>query len=254
MKLLLIEDETDLANALAKALREEDYAVDLAEEGVEGLYKAVNSDHDAIILDVMLPGLDGWDLLQRLRRVKNTAVLMLTARDQTVDHVHGLDLGADDYLVKPFELSELLARIRSLIRRNSRHNSSTIEIGDITINTAARLIIRDGNSVPLTAREYALVEYLARHRREVITRTTLYEHLFDENVMTVADTGQGISESDLPHIFERFFRADKSRTGSSGRSGLGLAISKGIIEAHKGRFEVKSKLGVGTTFTVRLPG
>ena len=187
MRLLLIEDETDLAQGIAKALREEGYAVDVAEEGPEGLYKAVNSDYDAIILDVMLPGLDGWELLQRLRKVKSTSVLMLTARDSTSDRVHGLDIGADDYLVKPFELPELFARLRALIRRNSRQPHSTIEIGDVTVNTAARIIVRDGQPVPLTAREYALVEYLALHRGEVVTRTALYEHLFDENDNTFSN-------------------------------------------------------------------
>jgi two-component system OmpR family response regulator len=135
----------------------------------------------------MLPKLDGWEVLRRLRKTKNTPVLMLTARDQTRDRVRGLDAGADDYLVKPFDLAELLARLRALIRRSVNQTQAAIEIGEVIIDTAARNISRDGEAIALTAREYALVEYLALHRGKVITRTALYEHLFDENDSTLSN-------------------------------------------------------------------
>ena len=187
MRLLVIEDEPDLLASLAKALREEGYAVDTAKDGEDGLYKAESWSYDAIVLDVMLPRLDGWTVLQRLRKSRTTPVLMLTARDTARDRVRGLDAGADDYLVKPFDLDELFARLRALIRRASGQPHNQIELGDIVIDTAARTVSRAGQPVALTAREYALAEFLARHRGEVVTRTTLYEHLFDEDDSTLSN-------------------------------------------------------------------
>jgi two-component system OmpR family response regulator len=181
MRILVVEDEPDLLRSLAQALREESYAVDTAADGEEGLHKAESWEYDAIVLDVMLPKLDGWQLLARLRKTKRTPVLMLTARDRTGDRVRGLDTGADDYVVKPFDLDELLARLRALIRRSAGKTENTVEIGDVSIDTAARLVRRSGLTVELTAREYGLLEFLALHRGEVVTRTTLYEHLFDED-------------------------------------------------------------------------
>lgn len=181
MRILVVEDEPDLLRSLAQALREESYAVDTAADGEEGLHKAESWEYDAIVLDVMLPKLDGWQLLARLRKTKRTPVLMLTARDRTGDRVRGLDTGADDYVVKPFDLDELLARLRALIRRSAGKTENTVVIGDVSIDTAARLVRRSGLTVELTAREYGLVEFLALHRGEVVTRTTLYEHLFDED-------------------------------------------------------------------------
>jgi two-component system OmpR family response regulator len=187
MRILVIEDEPDLLQGLAQALREDGYAVDTADDGEDGLFKAETYDYDAIVLDVMLPKLDGWGVLQRLRKTKKTPVLMLTARDQTKDRVKGLDTGADDYVVKPFDLEELLARLRALIRRSAGQTRNVIEIGDVVIDTAGRNISCGGKPVALTAREYALVEYLALHRGEVVTRTTLYEHLFDEDDSTLSN-------------------------------------------------------------------
>ncbi|HSU54918.1 MAG TPA: response regulator transcription factor [Candidatus Dormibacteraeota bacterium] len=180
MRILIVEDEPDLLAGIAQALRDENYAVDTAEDGDEGAFKAESWDYDAIILDVMLPKLDGWGVLSRLRKTKRTPVLMLTARDQSKDRVRGLDGGADDYVVKPFDLPELLARLRALIRRTSHQTRSKIDIGPVTVNTASREVCLKGENIPLTAREYALVEYLALHRGELITRTALYDHLFDE--------------------------------------------------------------------------
>jgi two-component system, OmpR family, response regulator len=181
MRILIVEDEADLLRGLARALRDEGYAVDTSDNGEDGLFNAETNEYDAIVLDVMLPRLNGWEVLARLRKQKKTPVLMLTARDQTEDRVRGLDTGADDYVLKPFELAELLARLRALIRRTAGQTSNHLEIGDVSIDTAARTVRRKGDLVALTAREYSLLEYLVLHRGEVVTRTTLYEHLFDEN-------------------------------------------------------------------------
>ena len=187
MKVLVVEDEPRLLRNLARALREAGYAVDTAEAGDDGLYKAQNFQYDAIVLDVMLPALDGWQVLERLRKEKQTPVMMLTARDTPKDRVRGLDSGADDYLIKPFDLTELLARVRALIRRSAGHARAMIELGDIAIDTRSRNVTRAGEAITLTAREYAILEYLALHRGEVVTRTALYEHLFDENDDTISN-------------------------------------------------------------------
>ncbi len=187
MRILVVEDEPRLLRNLAKALREEGYAVDTADAGDDGLFKAETYNYDAIVLDVMLPRVDGWEVLERLRKEKRTPVLMLTARDAHKDRVRGLDTGADDYLVKPFDLSELLARIRALIRRSAGQARPHIELNDVLIDTRARTVTRASQSVTLTAREYAILEYLALHRGKVVTRTALYEHLFDETDDTLSN-------------------------------------------------------------------
>jgi two-component system, OmpR family, response regulator len=187
MRVLIVEDEPRLLRSLAQAMRESGYAVDTSEDGEDGLFRAESCDYDAIVLDIMLPRLDGWQLLERLRQRKQTPVLMLTARDAARDRVRGLDTGADDYLIKPFDLSELLARVRALIRRCAGQASPDISLGEITINTRSRSVIRAGNPISLTAREYSILEYLALHRGEVVTRTALYEHLFDDSDDTLSN-------------------------------------------------------------------
>jgi len=187
MRILMVEDEPDLLRSLAQALREEGYAVDTANDGEDGLFKAEGYDYDAIVLDVMLPKLDGWELLKRLRKTRKTPVLMLTARDLSRDRVKGLDTGADDYVVKPFDLSELFARLRALIRRSANRTTNVIEIGDVVVDTMARNVTRGGAAIELTAREYTLLEFLALHRGKVVTRTQLYEHLFDENESSLSN-------------------------------------------------------------------
>jgi len=187
MRILVVEDEPDLLASLARALREEGYAVDTAENGEEALFKAESYDYDTIVLDVMLPNLDGWSVLQRLRQTKKTPVLMLTARDAGRDRVRGLDSGADDYMVKPFDLDELFARLRALIRRSSNQTTTIIEVGAVKLDTAARRVFFRGQPVELTAREYALAEFLVLHRGKVVTRTELYEHLFDEDDSTLSN-------------------------------------------------------------------
>jgi two-component system OmpR family response regulator len=181
MRLLIVEDEEDLRRGLEQALREEGYAVDGAPDGKEGLYKAETWDYDAIVLDVMLPGMDGWEVLGKLRKKKKTPVLMLTARDGVRDRIRGLDLGADDYLIKPFNLAELIARVRALIRRSANAPDPVIQIEDVAIDTAARTVSIDKEPVTLTAREYSLIEYLSLRRGKVVSRTELYDHLFAED-------------------------------------------------------------------------
>lgn len=187
MRILIIEDEADLLAGLSKALREEGYAADTASDGEEGLYKARNADYDAIVLDVMLPVMNGWEILRRLRESRKTPVLMLTARDAAEDRVRGLDTGADDYVTKPFDLGELFARLRALIRRSAGRTSNVLEIGNVVVDTAARRVSLAGNPVALTAREYVLLEFLALHQGETVTRSALYEHLFDEDDNTLSN-------------------------------------------------------------------
>lgn len=181
MRILVVEDEPDFLRTLAQFLREEGYAVDEAEDGEEGLYKAEDTDYDAIVLDVMLPRLDGYEVLRRLRRKKKTPVLMLTARVKVPDRIQGLDTGADDYLLKPVDLEELAARLRALIRRAHGLATPAVRIGGVEVDTAARTATLRGEPVVLTAREYALLEFLVQHRAKIVTRTQLYEHLHDEN-------------------------------------------------------------------------
>jgi two-component system OmpR family response regulator len=181
MRVLVVEDEPDLAHSLQQALQEEGYAVDIALDGDDGLFKAETWEYDAVVLDIMLPLRDGFSVLHKLRDTKKVPVLVLTARDAVDDRVRGLDLGADDYLVKPFELSELLARIRALIRRAHGEATTVLEVGDIRVDTAARRVSRSGETVHLTPREYALVEFMVLHRGKLVTRTMLYDHLFSED-------------------------------------------------------------------------
>lgn len=180
MRLLVVEDEPPLLQVIAKALREEGYAVDEAVDGRDGIYKAGTWDYDAIVLDLMLPGLNGWQVLQELRKTKKTPVLILTARDGIDDRVRGLDQGADDYLIKPFDLNELLARIRALIRRSAGQANPNITIGTTVLHTHARTCTQNGEPVNLTALEYSLVELLALNHGKLVTRTQIYDHLFDE--------------------------------------------------------------------------
>ncbi|WP_050029181.1 response regulator transcription factor [Verrucomicrobium sp. BvORR034] len=187
MRVLVVEDDPDLRRSLAATLREENYAVDVAADGGDGLDKAKQNAYDIILLDVMLPELSGWEILQQLRPANTTPVLMLTARDAVHDRVKGLNQGADDYLTKPFDIEELLARVRALIRRAAGQTLPVLSIRDLSIDTASRKVLLKGADIPVTAREYALVEYLALHQGEVVSRTTLYEHLFDEDDSTLSN-------------------------------------------------------------------
>lgn len=181
MRVLVVEDEPDLRSAIAQALSEEGLAVDQAEDGQSGYHKALAWDYDAIVLDIMLPLMSGWEVLSMLRKSKATPVLILTARDATTDRVRGLDGGADDYLIKPFSLLELVARIRALIRRSAGQATSQIEIGSIRVNLADRTVTKCDQPIVLTAREFALVELLVLHRGKLVTRTFIYDHIFNED-------------------------------------------------------------------------
>ena len=191
MRVLLIEDHKPLARALRQGLEEEGFAVDAAYDGEEGDFKARSAQYDAVILDLMLPKIDGLTLLQNWRRDGlKMHVLVLTARGAIEDKVRGLDRGADDYLTKPFELEELFARLRALIRRGHEVKDPVLRIHDLEIDTAARSVKRAGKTIHLTPREYALLEFLAFHRGKVVTRTMVWEHLYDEedeNTSNVVD-------------------------------------------------------------------
>ncbi len=180
MRVLLIEDQTDLHRIVREMLEEDGYSVDSAHDGRAGLARVETYDYDAIVLDLMLPKLDGWELLDRLRQRKHTPVLILSALDASHDRCRGLDNGADDYLPKPFDHQELLARLRALIRRSAGVSKSTIEIANLRIDTKLKTVTLDDNAVSLTTREFQLLEYLALHRGRVISREELFDHLFDE--------------------------------------------------------------------------
>ena len=180
MRLLLIEDYPPLARSVAQGLREAGYGVDVATDGEAGLTTAQSLPYDAIVLDLMLPRLDGFSVLEGLRRARNgAAVLILTARHDVADRVRGLDLGADDYLVKPFAFEELLARIRALVRRRYGRSRAVISVADLEIDTAARTVRRGARPVELSAREYALLEYLAERRGHTVTRAEIWDHVYD---------------------------------------------------------------------------
>jgi DNA-binding response OmpR family regulator len=183
MRLLIVEDSARLQRSLSVALRKSGYAVDVASDGEEGLWLAQSHDYDALVLDVMLPKRDGLSVLAELRRQgRTTHVLLLTARDTVADRVQGLRAGADDYLVKPFALEELLARVQALCRRAYGRKDNLLAIADLEIDTLARTARRAGESIVLTAREYHLLEYLARRRGEVVSRTEIEEHIYDGRV------------------------------------------------------------------------
>ena len=182
MRLLLVEDYRPLQQSLTKGLREAGFAVDTTGDGKEGLWYAMGNDYDVIILDLMLPGMDGLEILKEMRgQGRKSHVLILTAKDTVQDRVTGLDLGADDYLVKPFAFEELLARVRALLRRGYREKNPCIEIKDLRIDLTAQRVYRSGEEIQLTPREYALLEYLAMRAGQTISRTEIWEHIYEFN-------------------------------------------------------------------------
>jgi two-component system, OmpR family, copper resistance phosphate regulon response regulator CusR len=182
VRILLVEDDTRIARFVAQGLREQSYAVDVTADGEDALYKASVSDYDAVVLDVMIPGHDGFEVCRELRASgSNVPVIMLTARDTIQDRITGLDTGADDYLTKPFEVAELLARLRALLRRGHVVRPALIHAADLVIDTGAHRVTRGGRLIELTAKEYALLEYLARERGRVLSRAEIAEHVWDEN-------------------------------------------------------------------------
>jgi two-component system OmpR family response regulator len=181
MRVLLVEDELTMARSLRRGLERHGYAVDLSYEGTEGLREASRGVHDAIVLDLMLPGIDGFELCSQLRAQRVwTPVLMLTARDAVRDRVRGLDVGADDYLVKPFAFVELLARIRALIRRGPVERPAVLSVGDLELDPGSRRVMRDGQEVNLSLREFSLLEVLMRHPGIALSRDHLLEHVWGQ--------------------------------------------------------------------------
>lgn len=182
MRLLLVEDEPAAAQMLAKGLREHGYAVDLAADGEEGLEKIHTNQYDLVILDVILPRKDGFAVCRELRSIGSSLpVFMLTARDEVEDRIAGLNLGADDYLTKPYEYREVLARVNALLRRGPMPYIEVIEIGDLRLELKSRTVVRGGRLIELTAKEYAILEYLARRQGQVVSREDLSEHAWDEH-------------------------------------------------------------------------
>lgn len=181
MKILVVEDEKDLNKIITKYLKKSNYSVDSAYDGEEALDYINVGEYDVIILDIMMPKMNGYDFIKRIRRDKNNvAVLMLTAKDSLEDKVKGLDLGADDYLVKPFEFDELLARIRAMLRRNYRESATNIlVIGDVELDTVKKSVTKNGSIIELTAKEYEVLEYLLRNKNRILSREQIREHVWD---------------------------------------------------------------------------
>ncbi|TMM39692.1 MAG: response regulator transcription factor [Actinobacteria bacterium] len=191
MRVLVVEDEPRLARALQRGLTAEGYAVDLAADGLTGLEAARHEGYDAVVLDIMLPGLSGYRIVRTLRAEQNwVPVLMLSAKDGEYDQADGLDSGADDYLTKPFSFVVLLAKLRALLRRGAPQRPAVLSAGSLSLDPATRRVTRDGQEIALTTREFALLEYLIRHRDEVVTKTELLDHVWDAG----ADTDPNVVE------------------------------------------------------------
>lgn len=180
MRILVVEDEKSIASFIRQGLSEAGYAVDVAADGCEGLEYALAAEYDVLVLDIMLPQMDGLELIGQLRKRGNkTPALMLTARDTVNDRVRGLDAGADDYLVKPFAFPELLARVRALLRRPPLQTGTVLQVGNLRMDTSTREVRRQDRLIELTPREFAVLEYLMRHPNQVLTRTQIGEHVWD---------------------------------------------------------------------------
>ncbi|MGN9839813.1 response regulator transcription factor [Nonomuraea sp. H19] len=180
MRVLVVEDERRMAAALQRGLQAEGFAVDLAHDGEEGLHAARQGEYDVVVLDIMLPRLSGYNVCKRLRAEENwVPILMLSAKDGEYDMADGLDLGADDYLTKPFSYVVLVARLRALLRRDAGRRPSVLTAGDLSLDPARRRVERDGSSIELTPREFALLEYLMRRRDEVVSKSEILEHVWD---------------------------------------------------------------------------
>jgi len=224
VKVLFVEDYPPLLKSVSRAVRELGWAVDAAANGEEGRWFANEFVYDSIILDLMLPKFSGLDILRELRGKGNaTPILILTARDTVEDRIKGLDEGADDYLIKPFFVGELLSRLKALVRRAYRQQETVIRLGGLEIDTNARRVTRAGREVELTAREYALLEYLARRQGQVVTRTEIWEHVYDS---------QGGPESNVVDVYVGYLRRK-----------LNLPESPPLIHTRRGQGYVLQKEG-----------
>jgi two-component system copper resistance phosphate regulon response regulator CusR len=218
VRILLVEDESRVAGFIAKGLREESYAVDIAADGPHALYQAAVNDYDLVILDVMLPLKNGHTVCRELRGSGFRApILMLTARDSVDDRVTGLDCGADDYLIKPFDFKELLARLRALARRTGAPQPQILTVADITINTASHAVTRAGQPVSLTAKEYALLEFLVVHRDRVVGREAIAQHVWDE------------SFDPLTNVIDVYIKRLRGKLESTGRRLIRTRRGEGYI-------------------------
>jgi heavy metal response regulator len=208
MRILVVEDEKKVARFIQQGLEEERYSVDVAHDGDTGLKMAESENYDLLILDVMMPKKSGFELVKEFRARKGmTPALMLTAKSATEDKVLGLDSGADDYLTKPFAFAELLARVRSLLRRSSQEKSTILSIGDLELDTVTHKAKRAGRTIELTAKEYALLEYFLRNKERVLSRTIIAEHIWDYNF----DTGTNIIDVYVNHLRNKIELQDEKR-------------------------------------------
>jgi two-component system OmpR family response regulator len=219
MRVLVVEDEPHMADVLRRGLTEHGFAVDVAHTGVDGSWRAAESDYDTIVLDIMLPDLDGFAVLERLRAADCwTPVLLLTARDAVTDRVRGLDGGADDYLTKPFAFEELLARLRALVRRAPGRRPTVLSVGDLTLDPATRVVCRGGTRIALTAKEYGVLECLMRRPGQVHSRTDLIEHVWD----MAFD-----ADSNVVDVYIGYLRRKLGRSSIETVRGMGYRISEG---------------------------
>jgi two-component system copper resistance phosphate regulon response regulator CusR len=227
MRILLVEDEPAIAAVVRQGLEEAHHAVDVAHDGVDGLERALHGDYALILLDVMLPGKDGWSVCRELRARRNTTpILMLTARDAVGDRVRGLDLGADDYLPKPFDFDELLARVRALLRRDQIHKARVIQIEDLRIDTGLRRVVRAGQEIALTPREYTLLEALARSEGQVLSRDRILERVWmdEESLSNTVDVYIGMLRRKIdaghePKLIQTVHGVGYTLRGSDDRAG-----------------------------------
>ncbi len=208
MRVLVIEDDRPLREALRQGLEEAGFAVDTSAHGEEGLWYARSNENDVIVLDLMLPGIDGLTILGRLRQEGCAVpILILTARDTVEDRVRGLNLGADDYLVKPFAFQELLARVRALVRRGYNNKDPIISVEDLEIDTTGRTVRRGDKSIALSAREYALLEFLASRAGQVVSRTAIWEHIYDFH----SDPESNVVDVHIGHLRKKIEQPDQPK-------------------------------------------
>jgi DNA-binding response OmpR family regulator len=221
MRILVVEDERKVANFIKHGLEEERYIVDTASDGITGLEMATNNEFDAILLDVMLPGKNGFQVLKDLRDAGvSTPILMLTARGGTEDRVQGLDLGADDYLAKPFSFQELAARLRSILRRSSPEKSTKLRCADLVLDTVSHFAYRFGREIELTTKEYALIEYLIRHKNRILSRSTITQHVWKHNF----DPESNIIDVYIKRLRSKIEREDGSRPLIQSIRGVGYRM------------------------------
>ncbi|MEN9559747.1 MAG: Transcriptional activator protein CzcR [Pseudomonadota bacterium] len=227
MRVLIVDDEIKTAAFLSKGLNEEGFSTTVANNGEEGLSLASQHDFDLVVLDVMMPGMDGWDVLKRLRTLKETPVLFVTARDRIEDRVKGLDLGADDYLVKPFAISELVARARSIIRRGKAQIVETLTIADLEVDPLKRRVVRGGERILLTAKEYALLLFFLRRQGEVLSRSLIAQQVWDMHY----DTGTNVVDVAVRRLRAKIDDNFEHKL-IHGVRGVGYLMSDKIIRAH----------------------